>query len=54
MADKVIVLSSRPATIKNIYNIDFEMENPDPLSCRKSSKFSSYFDILWKELDVHG
>ena len=54
MADKVIVLSSRPATIKSIYNIDFEMENPDPLSCRKSPKFSSYFDTLWKELDVHG
>lgn len=54
MADKVIVLSSRPATIKSIYNIDFEMETPDPLSCRKSPKFSSYFDTLWKELDVHG
>lgn len=54
MADKVIVLTSRPATIKNIYKIDFEMENQDPLSCRKSPKFSSYFDTLWKELDVHG
>lgn len=54
MADKVIVLTSRPATIKNIYKIDFEMENQDPLSCRKSPKFSSYFNTLWKELDVHG
>lgn len=54
MADRVIVLSNRPASIKNIYNIDFEIENRDPLNCRKSPKFSQYFDLLWKELDVHG
>lgn len=54
MADRVIVLTHRPAGIKNIYDIDFEMENRDPLDCRKSPKFSNYFDCLWKELDVHG
>lgn len=54
MADKVIVLSNRPTDVKKIYNIDFEMENRDPLNCRKSPKFSGYFDCLWKELDVHG
>ena len=54
MADRVVVLTHRPAGIKNIYNIDFEMGNRDPLDCRKSPKFSNYFDCLWKELDVHG
>ena len=54
MADRVIVLTHRPAGIKNIYDIDFEMEKRDPLDCRKSPKFSNYFDCLWKELDVHG
>lgn len=54
MSDKVVVLSHRPAHVKNIYTIDFEMENRDPLNCRKSPKFSQYFDCLWKELDVHG
>ena len=54
MADKVVVLSNRPTTVKKIYDIDFEMEKRDPLSCRKSHKFSKYFDCLWKELDVHG
>ena len=54
MADRVVVLTHRPAGIKNIYDIDFEMENRDPLDCRKSPKFSNYFDCLWKELDVHG
>lgn len=54
MSDRVIVLTTRPATIKNIHKIDFEMDNQDPLNCRKSPKFSNYFDCLWKELDVHG
>lgn len=52
MSDRVVVLSKRPATIKKIYNIDFEIENRDPLSVRESPKFSKYFDSLWKELDV--
>lgn len=54
MADKVVVLSNRPTYVKKIYTIDFEMENHDPLNCRKNPKFSEYFDSLWKELDVHG
>ncbi len=52
MSDRVIVLSSRPAKIKKIYNIDFEIPNRNPLNCRESGKFSKYFDFLWKELEV--
>ena len=54
MSDRVMVLTARPTTIKNIHDITFEMEKRDPLNCRKSAKFSEYFDCLWKELDVHG
>lgn len=52
MSDRVVVLKPRPATVKKIYNIDFEIENRDPMNARKSPKFSKYFDSLWKELDV--
>lgn len=52
MSDKVIVLSKRPATVKKIEEIDFEIEVRNPMNCRKSPKFSKYFDTLWKELDV--
>ena len=51
MSDRIVVLSHRPATIKNIYNIDFEIENRTPLNCRESPKFSQYFNLLWKELE---
>lgn len=54
MSDRVVVLSPRPTTVNQIHTIDFEMKNRDPLNCRKSPKFSQYFDCLWKELDVHG
>lgn len=54
MADRVIVLTKRPANVKSIHYINFNMENRDPLNCRKSLKFSEYFDCLWKEIDVHG
>ena len=51
MSDRVIVLSHRPATVKKIYNIDFEMENRTPLTCREKPKFSQYFNLMWNELE---
>lgn len=53
MSDRVIVLSNRPAVVKEIHEIDFEIENRTPLNCRESPKFSKYFDAIWKGLDVH-
>lgn len=54
MADRVIVLSNRPAKIQSIHKIEFEqLKNRTPLKCRKDPKFSHYFDTLWKELDMH-
>ena len=52
MSDRVIVLSKRPGTVKDIHKIDFEIENRTPINCRESPKFSKYFNTLWKELGV--
>lgn len=52
MSDRIIVLSNRPAYVKRIEKIDFEIPNRDPLNCRESPKFSKYFDLLWKELEI--
>lgn len=51
-SDRIIVLSQRPAHIKNIETIDFGIPNRTPINCRESPKFSQYFNTLWKELDV--
>ncbi len=54
MADRVVVLSKRPAVIQNIHKIEFpDIPERTPLLCRKSPKFSSYFDTLWRELDMN-
>ncbi len=52
MADRVVVLTQRPGTIKSIHTIDFELENRTPLNCRETPYFSKYFNTLWKELGV--
>ena len=54
ISDKVPILSKRPATIKNIYDIELNMDGTKtPLKTRKVPDFQKYFDILWKELDTH-
>lgn len=52
MSDRVIVLSKRPAIIKNIHKINFNMENRTPINCREKTEFTGYFNTLWKELGV--
>ena len=52
MCDKVIVLSNRPAVIKNIYNINLENRST-PINNRKDKKFSYYYDSIWKDIDFH-
>ena len=52
MADRVLVLSKRPGTIKDIQKINFEIESRTPINCRENPKFSKYFNTLWKGLGV--
>lgn len=54
MADRIVVLSKRPAVIQSIHEIVFsDIDKRTPLLCRKSPQFSSYFDTLWRELDMN-
>ena len=52
MCDKVVVLSNRPATIKNIYEIKLENKT-NPIDNRKDNNFSYYYDKIWKDIDFH-
>ena len=49
LADRVIVLSKRPATIKNVYNIEME-DKGMPSDNRKNEKFNYYHNAIWKDL----
>ena len=52
IAKRVIVLTKRPCNIKNIYEIKLEKERT-PIDSRKDSKFNYYYDLIWRDLDVH-
>lgn len=53
LADRVIVLSKRPATVKKIIPIKLSVENRTPFSSRTAPEFKEYFNLLWKELSTY-
>lgn len=53
MSDRILVLTRRPGTVRNIHTITFDMEQRTPLACRSHIQFNTYFNTIWNELDVH-
>jgi len=51
MADRVVVLSPRPAKVKKIFDINLKDFGP-PLKRRESPEFSKLFDKIWKEIQT--
>lgn len=52
MSDRVIVLTKRPAKVKKIYEIKLSNKST-PINNRKCKEFSTYYDTIWRDLDVH-
>ena len=50
MSDRIIVLSKRPARVKNIYNIVLSGKQ-NPISRRNAPEFSAFFQKLWEEVN---
>lgn len=53
LADRVVVLSARPAEVKKIYDIHLSIAQYSPMKAREAPEFREYFNAIWKELDVH-
>lgn len=51
MANIVIVLSERPAIIKNIYKIEYNKKDT-PIKNRLNPKFNEYCNKIWRDLNV--
>lgn len=51
LADRVIILSKRPATIVQTLPLHFHLENDTPLNRRNTPEFKTYFNLIWKELN---
>lgn len=50
MADRIVVLTKRPATVKTIFKVDIDAATP--LKKRESPRFSEWFDRVWKEVSA--
>lgn len=51
VADRILVLSKRPASVAYEHELDFSRETP-PLKRREDKRFSAWFERLWRELNV--
>jgi len=51
VADRVLVLSSRPASVKTIVPIKIDIPVRTPMKSRNAPEFKEYFNRLWKELN---
>ena len=52
MADRVVVLSDRPASVKKIYSIDMDNKGT-PTHNRNLKEFRFYYNDIWKDIDIH-
>ncbi|MCI9216834.1 MAG: ATP-binding cassette domain-containing protein [Dorea sp.] len=52
LADRVIILSGRPAEIKQTIPLIFDLEEDTPLARRNAPEFKTYFNLIWKELNI--
>lgn len=52
VADRIIVLSKRPAIVKKTYDIKLTNKGT-PIENRKAKEFATYYDALWKDLDQY-
>lgn len=51
LADRVIVLTKRPASIQQTIPLIFHLETNTPLNRRNAPEFKTYFNLIWKELN---
>lgn len=51
LADRVIILSNRPATVKAQMPIRLTLKDDSPLASRNAPEFQQYFNQLWEDLN---
>ena len=52
IADRVVVLTDRPATVKKVFKIVMS-DKSTPINNRKCKEFATYYDMVWKAIDKH-
>jgi NitT/TauT family transport system ATP-binding protein len=52
MADRIVVITSRPGRVQAVHDIDIPSEIRHPLKIRKSTAFNVLYDQIWGELGL--
>ncbi|MBO5095892.1 MAG: ABC transporter ATP-binding protein [Bacilli bacterium] len=52
LADRIIILSKRPGTVKKVYEINLTNKT-SPINNRNTKEFPIYYSKIWKDLDVN-
>ena len=50
LADRIIVLSGRPATVKKEVSVKLTLQEDTPLAARNAPEFQQYFNRLWEDM----
>ena len=50
MSDRIILLTKRPGSVKQIYNINLDKKS-SPIKNRSSKNFSDYYEKIWEDLN---
>ena len=54
MADRIIVLTNRPARVKTVHAVNLKKQDLDPARFRLQPEFQKLFSEIWSELDLGG
>lgn len=52
MADRVLVLTGRPASVRALHVIDLPRVGRDPVELRADPAFNAYFARIWADLEI--
>jgi NitT/TauT family transport system ATP-binding protein len=54
LSDRVIVLTHRPARIRAVHEIKFDVDRTDMMAARESPQFVPLIRSIWSELEIRG
>jgi NitT/TauT family transport system ATP-binding protein len=52
MADRIIVLTHRPARVLTIHQVLLNSESRDPVTIREEPEYNRLFKLIWQQLDT--
>ena len=52
MANRIVVLTNRPATVKSVYETPWGGDETDPVAIRDNPDYQRLFSTIWQELEL--